>query len=105
MCVHHVSGELLSLTQQVLNGSLGLSGLSLESSSGISQLLSHHSRFRQGQQNVRNVACKLMLRIQVEISVFSKINTKDSASCIANFFSKATEESSVFGHNHHKEAP
>lgn len=42
VCVHHVLGELLSLTQQVLDGGLSLSSLSLESCSGIGQLLSHN---------------------------------------------------------------
>lgn len=37
----HVPGELLSLYEQILNGSLGLSRLSLQSRSGIRQLLRH----------------------------------------------------------------
>lgn len=40
---HHVPGELLSLQQQVLNCSLCLSGLSLQSCSGICQFLCHDS--------------------------------------------------------------
>lgn len=43
VCVQHVPGELLSLQQQVLDGSLCLSGLSLKSCSGVRQLLSHDS--------------------------------------------------------------
>lgn len=43
VCVQHVSGELLSLQQQVLDGSLCFSRLSLKSCSGVCQLLSHDS--------------------------------------------------------------
>lgn len=40
---HHVSGEVFSLHQQVLNGSLCFSVLSLQSGSGIRQLIGHDS--------------------------------------------------------------
>lgn len=40
---HHVPGKLISLQQQVLNRSLGLSDLPLQSGSGVCQFLCHDS--------------------------------------------------------------